>query len=650
MRSYLPKLSDALRWTSVFGLRGFWCAFLILLALCATPLISYVAQAEAPVTKVGGTSDDTRIPLQRPVPIDITTVDGQALSGEIVATARDTFYIHAANGEQTVSWRCVAPRDIYDIHVKMFNGGSANSWRELSSLLRTVAGGRELAVTSLQAADKLNAAANRPDQAADTARLERLNQTLKVLERKAGSRASLLRVNPITERIWYDAPKQYEDNATNQRKLAGLLADHLVTADALLNYHDIHKRRLGLGLACMVVDGTARHLEMPAVAVAITETLLLPNLSVTQEDPSLEFNTHFVIATALYAYREAEQPLDSIKMYRQLLDHAPNPNAAAAARFLLAQHLAREGDLTSAIVNMRNVQGRGVRPGNIDLFLSQYRRDLIGPNFHLSAGPTTQAANQTTATELPLDEIRKDLTHAQTRQDIWYIAAQAQATVTHPCHSQIGITKDQSPAYHTFSGDWTPDSDCHELWMFSDDGSSVEIKYPEGDANKYSEGAAYVMEHDRKNEGQHIASWRDGDWIQSLYKVPNRHPFKKGKTYRIRVKYRNLSYYTYFADIDGCTLFVIEPQHKLELVVAPNTVPINSSTTFTAKAINADGTPGAGKKVQFRVDGALEKTETTSPTGVATYSYTPSSSGTLTISATADGYYSVNSAMLVVTP
>lgn len=91
-----------------------------------------------------------------------------------------------------------------------------------------------------------------------------------------------------------------------------------------------------------------------------------------------------------------------------------------------------------------------------------------------------------------------------------------------------------TPAYETFEGNFSPESENSKLAIFSDDGCDVFIN-----GNKV---------HSRKGRGQALPNLS-----QSLYKIE--YSFQVGQTYQIRIEYSNTSYLG-AADIDGASLFV----------------------------------------------------------------------------------------------
>ncbi|MGC8615294.1 MAG: ABC transporter substrate-binding protein, partial [Thermoprotei archaeon] len=72
---------------------------------------------------------------------------------------------------------------------------------------------------------------------------------------------------------------------------------------------------------------------------------------------------------------------------------------------------------------------------------------------------------------------------------------------------------------------------------------------------------------------------------------------------------------------------------KISLTASPITVTAGTSTTLTATVTYANGTPASGVSVNFLANGGLVGSTLTGNDGQATFSYTPTSAGTETLSA-----------------
>ncbi|MCH8048403.1 MAG: Ig-like domain-containing protein [Planctomycetes bacterium] len=106
-------------------------------------------------------------------------------------------------------------------------------------------------------------------------------------------------------------------------------------------------------------------------------------------------------------------------------------------------------------------------------------------------------------------------------------------------------------------------------------------------------------------------------------------------------KPNNDGYFDHLSLSVDCTV-----RGKLE--ADPNPACIDDAVTLSATLVKADGSAEVGKTVTFRVDGASIGDATTNAQGLATRSYTPTTTGTKTVTATAAGYADLGPLSLLV--
>ncbi len=90
---------------------------------------------------------------------------------------------------------------------------------------------------------------------------------------------------------------------------------------------------------------------------------------------------------------------------------------------------------------------------------------------------------------------------------------------------------------------------------------------------------------------------------------------------------------SYSADYGQSELSSALSGAKISLTVSPTTLTAGTYTALTATVTYANGTPASGVTVDFLASGSQVGTATTGSNGQATFTYTPTSAGTETITA-----------------
>jgi hypothetical protein len=155
------------------------------------------------------------------------------------------------------------------------------------------------------------------------------------------------------ESAWYI--RQYNVAGKDPDKVYQLVREHLATANELLSMTDIAFQRRGLGMALETATRVMRTLKDSALATAICDAYVLPNIAYADDRNSESLSKENVLMGAIRIYHLAKDSKRQALAYKLLIEHPPDKHMEGLARMRLAEFQRRNGQFEEAANNLQEI-------------------------------------------------------------------------------------------------------------------------------------------------------------------------------------------------------------------------------------------------------------------------------------------------------